>query len=243
METGAMAIFEERYGEQVRLVRVGEGISLELCGGTHTGRTGDIGLFKIVSESAVGANLRRIEALTGKAALEYTQRREDELRAVSSLLKTTPDQIRDRVDRLLNEQKEKEREIESLKSKLLSDRSGDVLDRSREINGIRLLTLPVEAATAKDLREYADRIKERMKSGIAVLGAKNAEKVMLVCVVTKDLTSQFQAGDIIKRLSEMVGGKGGGRPDMAQGGGNQPQALDRALESVEGIIRGMTKDG
>ena len=236
LKTGAMAIFEERYGDRVRLVKVGEGTSMELCGGTHTNRTGDIGLFKIIGEGAVGANLRRIEALTGKTAFEYIQDQDDDLKEVGHLLKIAPDQIKERVARLLDENRQKEREVESFKAKLLSLQSGDLLDGAKEIQGIAVLSLEVEVSTPRDLREYADRVKDKLQSGIAVLGAKNADKVMLLCVVTQDLTDRFKAGEIIRKLSEMVGGKGGGRPDMAQGGGNRPEALEHALNSVYDMI-------
>jgi len=237
MESGAMAIFEERYGEMVRLVNVGNGVSMELCGGTHTTMTGDIGLFKIVSEGAVGANMRRIEALTGQSALDYIQDQDFELKDVSKLLKTSPDRLRDRVEQFIKEQKQGQREIESLKAKLLSKQSGDILSGVEEIGDTKVLVREVEAGSPKDLRDYADRIKERLGSGIIVLGAKKTDKVMLICVVTKDLTNRFKAGEIISRLSEIVGGKGGGRPDMAQGGGNRTEELARALESTYDIIR------
>jgi alanyl-tRNA synthetase len=241
MKSGAMAIFEERYGEKVRLVRVGEGISMELCGGTHTTRTGDVGLFKIVSEGAVGANLRRIEALTGKGAVDYVQNQDDELKSVALLLKTIPDQIKEKVERLLKEQKERDREIESLKSKLLSTRPGDLFEGVREIEGVKVLVKEMDAASPKDLREYADQIKDRLSSGIVVLGAKKAGKAMLICVVTKDLLDRFKAGEIISRLSGIVGGKGGGRADMAQGGGSRPKELGRALESVYELVKNESK--
>jgi alanyl-tRNA synthetase len=236
VKTGAMAIFEERYGEQVRLVEVGNGVSKELCGGTHTHRTGDLGFFKIVSESAVGANVRRIEALTGEGALEYAQRQDKEIKNVALLLKTSPEQLEEKVERLLKEQKQREREIESLRAKLLSDRSADFLEGVREIKGAKVLVREVEAESPKELRDFADRIKERLQSGIIILGARKDDKAMLLCVVTKDLSDRYKAGQIIGRLSEMVGGKGGGRPDMAQGGGSKPEELPHALAEVDKII-------
>ncbi len=236
MKTGAMAIFEERYGDLVRLVKVGEGVSMELCGGTHSEKTGDIGLFKIIGESAVGANLRRIEALTGKAALEYVELQEEILKEIASHLKTSPDQVRERLEKLLAEQKQKEKEIESLRSKVLSSKSADLLEGVKEIDGTRLLVRLVEADSPKELRDFADRIKERLVSGLIVLGARKDEKAMLLCVVTKDLLGRYKAGQIISRLCPMLGGKGGGRDDMAQGGGNRPENLGLALEAVEEII-------
>jgi alanyl-tRNA synthetase len=236
METGAMAIFEERYGDMVRLVNVGNGVSLELCGGTHTSRTGNIGLFKILSESAIGANIRRIEALTGKAALQYIQNMDDELKDISLLFKTTPDQLRNRIHVLLNDQKQKDKEMESLKSKILAKQSFDLLSELKDVDGVKVLSHEIEADSPKAMRDYVDRIKERLESGIIVLGAKKKDKVMLICLVTKDLTNRFKAGEIVGKLSQIVGGKGGGRPDMAQGGGNRPEELGRALETVYEII-------
>jgi alanyl-tRNA synthetase len=236
MKTGAMAIFEERYGKTVRLVSIGEGVSMELCGGTHTKRTGDIGLFRIISESAVAANVRRMEALTGEAALRYDQKLERDLANTASLLKAAPDQLEERVERLLKEHKEKDREIQSLKSKLLSKKSRDILSGAREIGGIKVIAQEMEADSPKELRESADKIKDRLVSGIVLLGAKKEGKVMLICVVTKDLMDRFKAGDIIRQLSNIVGGKGGGRPDMAQGGGSKPEGLENAFEALYDLI-------
>jgi alanyl-tRNA synthetase len=238
-KTGAMAIFEERYGEKVRLVQIGDGVSMELCGGTHTDRTGDIGLFRIVSESAVGANVRRIEALTGKAAILYDQQQSHQLRIAASLLKTSPDKLGERLEQLLKESKEKDRELESLKGRLLSKKSADFLSGVREIDGIKVISREMEANSAKDLRESADKIKDKLGSGVILLGSKQEGKAMLICKVTKDLVNRFSAGDIIKELSSIVGGKGGGRPDMAQGGGNKPEKLEKALEAIDGLIKRM----
>lgn len=235
-KTNAMAIFEERYGSKVRVVSVGDGISMELCGGTHTEMTGDVGFFKIVSESAVAANVRRIEALTGKAAVEYVQLFDQNIREAAILLKTVPDQITDKITQVLKDIKQKELEVEALKSKILTKESGNLLAGIQELDGVKLLAKELDAGSPKELREYADRIKEKIESGIIVLGSKKDNKVMLICVVTKDLTDRFKAGEIIKQLSEVVGGKGGGRPDMAQGGGSKPEELDRALKSVRNII-------
>jgi alanyl-tRNA synthetase len=236
MKTGAMAIFEERYGETVRLVQVGDGVSMELCGGTHTRRSGDIGLFRIVSESAVAANVRRIEALTGEAALQYDQKLDRDLKRAASLLKTTPAQMTERVERLLKEHKEKDREIESLKARALSRKSGDLLSDVRKVGGVEVVAMELEADSPKALRDSADRIRDRLRSGIVLLGAKAEGKAMLACVVTKDLTDRFKAGDIVKGLSPIVGGKGGGRSDMAQGGGNQPENLQKALDALYGLV-------
>lgn len=242
MKSGATAIFEERYGDTVRVVSI-EGVSQELCGGTHIERTGEIGLFKVVSEGAVGANLRRIEALTGEAALEYVHSRERELKALAALLKTSPDRLEERVERLLADQKEKEREIESLKARFRAGSAVDLLDGAREVEGIRVLAREVEADSPKALREYADQVKDKMPSGVAVLAARGDGKAMLICVVSPDLTGRIKAGEIIKRLSILVGGKGGGRPDMAQGGGSRPEDLPNALDTVPDMISEMTAGG
>jgi len=240
MKTGAIAIFEERYGEKVRLVRIGDGLSMELCGGTHTSRTGNIGLFKIIGESAVGANVRRIEALTAKTALEHIQNQEEVLREIAALLKSTTEQARDKVERLAKDLKQREREIEQLKARLLTSQSVDLLSGVRQVGETKLLVREVTADSPKALREFADRIRDRLKSGIIVLGARNEGKALLICVVTKDLVDRYRAGEIIKHLSALVGGKGGGRADMAQGGGSRPEELGRALESVYDLIKRAT---
>jgi alanyl-tRNA synthetase len=240
MMTGAMAIFEEKYGERVRLVEIGEGISKELCGGTHAERTGDIGLLRIVSESSVAANIRRIDALTGRAALEHDQASDKELKLAASLLKTAPGKVGNRLEKLMGEHKEKDKIINELKAKLLTKKSKDFLSEAREINGVKVVTLEIEATSPKELRETADKIRDKLRSGIVVIGAKNEGKVMLICMVTKNLTGKYKAGAIIGELSSRVGGKGGGRPDMAQGGGSQPEALGDALASLESILKGMS---
>ncbi|MEA2038920.1 MAG: alanine--tRNA ligase [Thermodesulfobacteriota bacterium] len=236
MKSGAMAIFEEKYGDRVRLVCIGDGVSMELCGGTHTERTGDIGLFRIVTESAVAANVRRIEAVTGETAIQYSQKQDGDLKAAASLLKAGPDNVGERIERLLKEHKAKDREIESLKATLISGKSKDLLSGVKDIGGIKVIAQELEVSSPKDLRESADRIKDKLRSGIIVLGARREDTAMLICLVTKDLVDQFKAGDIIKRLSTIVGGKGGGRPDMAQGGGNKPEKLDNALQALYDLI-------
>lgn len=237
MKTGAVAIFEERYGDTVRLVRIGDGVSLELCGGTHVAHTGDIGLFRIVGEGAVAANMRRIEALTGEAALLHDQDQEAALRHAASLLKTTPETVGERIERLLEDIKDKEREIQSLKGKLLAQKSEDLLSGVKEVNGVRVVAREVEAGSPRELRDAGDRIRDKLASGVVLLGTRVEDRAILTCMVTPDLTDRFKAGDIVKHLSAMVGGKGGGRPDMAQGGGNQPQKIGEAMEALYGLIK------
>jgi len=236
MQTGAMAIFEERYGDNVRVVSMGKSVSRELCGGTHTTRTGDIGLFRILGEGGVAANVRRIEALTGEAALQYDQEQERILKSSASLLKTNPHQVRERLERLLQELKEKDRQIEILKAKLLTQKSEDLMSGVKEIAGVRVLARELDAASPSELRDSADRIRDKLGSGIVLLGAKREGKAMLTCVVTKDLVTRFRAGDIIRELSALVGGKGGGRPDMAQGGGNRPEKLEKAFQAFYDLV-------
>jgi alanyl-tRNA synthetase len=229
MQTGAMAIFEERYGESVRVVSMGDGVSQELCGGTHTKRTGDIGLFRILGEAGVAANVRRIEALTGEAALQYDQEQEKILKSSAALLKTNPYQVPERLRRLLQDLKERQRQIEQLKTRVMTQKSEDFLTGAREIAGVKALAQQLEAASPVELRDAADRIKDKLGSGVVLLGANRDGKAMLICMVTKDLMGRFKAGDIISELSAVVGGKGGGRSDMAQGGGNRPEELQKAF--------------
>ncbi len=238
MKTGAMAIFEEKYGDTVRVVQIGDGVSMELCGGTHTGRTGDIGLFRICGESAVAANMRRIEAVTGETALLYDQDKENHLKNAAMLLKTSPEKTVERIEKILKELKEKDKEILVLKAKVLSGKSEDFLENVREVEGIQVIAKKLKVESPKELREWGDRIKDRLKSGIILLGAEAGGRAILTCLVTKDLQGRYHAGNIIKRLSAIVGGKGGGKPHMAQGGGNQPENLEKAMEELDGIIRG-----
>jgi alanyl-tRNA synthetase len=235
----AIALFEERYGEEVRLVTVGDGLSRELCGGTHVHATGDIGAFLIVSEGAVSSGVRRIEALTGEGAIREIQAKTDNLKTIASMLKTTPEQLITRVEHVIKEQKGQEREIESLKSRLASRQSEELIRTIREVNGIKVISQEIAVHTPRDLREFGDHLRDKLNSGIIVLGARGDGKVFLLCRVTPDLTERFHAGRIISKLSTLVGGKGGGRKDMAEGGGTTvselKNALSKAYELIEGI--------
>ncbi|MBW2310720.1 MAG: alanine--tRNA ligase [Deltaproteobacteria bacterium] len=235
----AIALFEERYGDEVRLVTVGEGLSRELCGGTHVHATGDIGAFLILSEGAVSSGIRRIEALTGEAAIREIQKETDNLKAIASLLKTTPEQLITRVEHVIKEQKERDREIESLKSRLASVQSEELIGTAREINGIKVVSREVAVGSPKDLREFADHLRDKLDSGIIVLGARGDGKVFLLCRITPDLTERFNAGQIIRNLSVLVGGKGGGRKDMAEGGGTKASELKKALSKTYELIEGI----
>ncbi len=235
----AIALFEERYGDQVRVVTIGDGLSKELCGGTHVTATGDIGVFFLVSEGAVASGIRRIEAFTGEGAIREIQKEMNNLKNISSLLKTTPDQLAKKVQHVIGDQKEKDRKIESLKARLLRKQSEDLINTVKEINGIRIISHEVTTANPKDLREFGDHLRDKLKSGIIVLGARGNGKVFLLCRVTPDLTDRFNAGKIIKDLSVLVGGKGGGKKDMAEGGGTKVSELKKALSKVYDIIEGI----
>jgi alanyl-tRNA synthetase len=233
---GAMALFGEKYGDEVRMVSIGD-YSRELCGGTHSHHTGDIGPFKIVAESSVAAGIRRIEALTGTGALEYIQNQEKTLKETAVLLRAAPQDLAGRVEKLLAQQKELEKEIERVKSQAMSRQFVPTGQDIREINGLKVLSQQVDVDSAKDLRVMLDNLKNQIKSGVIVLGAEAADgKAMLICGVTKDLTDKYHAGEIIKELSAKVGGKGGGRPDMAQGGGPHSKKIKEALESVFDMV-------
>jgi alanyl-tRNA synthetase len=230
--TGAIALFEEHYGERVRLVRLGD-FSQELCGGTHTSRTGNLGLLKIVSEGSVAAGIRRIEAVTGREALQTVHQNEERLRALGELLKAGPDELASRIEKLQAQQKELERTITRLNKALVSGKGPeDILSRARDIQGMKVLSCPVPVSEAKELRDMADSLRDRLGSGIVILGGAKDEKVLLVAMVSKDLAGKFPAGKIIKRVAQALGGDGGGRPDMAQAGGNRPDLLESVLEGV-----------
>ncbi|MGO9567739.1 MAG: alanine--tRNA ligase [Desulfomonilaceae bacterium] len=236
MKEGAIALFGEKYGDTVRMVSMG-GFSKELCGGTHAKRTGDIGLFKIVSEGGIAAGVRRIEAVTGKGALDYVWSLEEEIKGLSLRLKGSRGELVHKLEKLIEEKKNREREVEVLKKKLAGSQTTDILEGVREVKGVRVLTRLVEdVSSPKDLREYADRVKDRLGSGIALLGAKADGKALLIALVTRDLTNRFHAGNIVKRAAEILGGSGGGRPDMAQAGGPHDADLDLALKSVEEFL-------
>lgn len=228
LKTGAMALFEEKYGDRVRLVEI-PGFSRELCGGTHTHRTGDIGVFVIIQEAGIASGVRRIEALAGRQALKYLEEQQNILRQTAGLLKTGPADVAERVEKLLTHQKQLEKELEALKASLAGKRSSDLLTQAEDIAGVKVLVTQVEADSPKVLREMNDRCKERIQSGVVVLGAAHADKVFLLVGVSSDLTKRVQAGNLIKEIAGMVGGSGGGRPDMAQAGGNQPEKLQEAL--------------
>jgi alanyl-tRNA synthetase len=235
-KSGATALFEEKYGDRVRVVSLAD-FSKELCGGTHTDRTGNIGIFRIVGESSVASGVRRIEALTGEAALAYSQQNSRILQATAHLIKEQAPGVPRRVKKLLADIKAYEKEIEQLKTRLASDERIAGADAVKSVNGVKVMAKSVSVDTPAALRNLADQWKNKIKSGIVVLGSRSGQKAMLIVVVTGDLIDKYHAGNIVKQLAAVVGGSGGGRPDMAQAGGNQPENLDQALAKAYDVVR------
>jgi len=233
LSSGVTALFGEKYGERVRVVRAGD-FSAELCGGTHCRATGEIGVFRIVSEGSVAAGMRRIEALTGIGAIEYMREKERELRRAAALMKVDELSLSDRIERLINEVRLKEREIERLRSSSATREINTMLTGLREVDGVRVLARRVDGLDMKALRLLADSLRERITSGIIVLGSVLDGQVYYIAAVTKDLTQRFSAADILRTVT---GGKGGGRPDMAQGGSKDVEGVDKVINSVIDIVR------
>jgi alanyl-tRNA synthetase len=235
-KSGAVAFFGEKYGETVRVIAMGE--SKEFCGGTHVFRTGDIGALKITEETGVAQGVRRLEAVTGEGAVLHVQRMQAELDAAASALRTSPFEIAGKIDRLQLELRERDREIEQLRRKLASGGARDLLAEAQDIDGVKVLATRADVTDPKALRDVADQLRDKLRSGIVVLAGVEGDKVALVAMVTADLTTRFNAGKIIGELARELGGKGGGRADMAQGGGTHPERLDAALRGVQERIRG-----
>ena len=229
---GAIAFFGDKYGDDVRVLTLGE-FSTELCGGTHVSRAGDIGLFKITSESGIAAGQRRLEAVTGRGALDWVNAGETVLRDVAGLVKGGRDDVRDKVAQIIERARKLEREVAKLKSRLATGGGRDLLDETENVNGVQLLVARLDGADVKALRSAADRLKDKLGSGVVVLGSVEGSKVYLVAGVTKDLTDRLHAGKLIKPVAKRVGGSGGGRPDFAQAGGTLPDKLDEALALVK----------
>ncbi len=230
--SGAMALFGEKYGDEVRVLNMGDGFSVELCGGTHVQRTGDIGLMRIVSESGIAAGVRRIEGVTGANALDYIDATEAKLGDVCAVLKTGADNVVEKTTALRNENKDLEKSLDQLKSKLASAAGSDLLSSAQEVKGVKVLAVSLGDVDPKSLRDTLDQLKNKLGSGVVLLAAEQEGKVSLAAGVTKDLTDRVKAGELIKEMAPRLGGKGGGRPDMAQGGGTDPAALPEVLASV-----------
>ncbi|OQY19281.1 MAG: alanine--tRNA ligase [Desulfobacteraceae bacterium 4572_35.1] len=235
VECGATALFGEKYGDNVRVVQMGD-FSMELCGGTHAGATGNIGLFKIIQEAGIAAGVRRIEATTGVQALQTVQKQEQLIEKLATMVKSDRSQLEGRLKRLVEHQKELEREISTLQDRLGADRAASMMENVQNVGDIKLLAVRIDNLDSKQVREQADKLRDQLQSGVVVLGSVIDGKVALLVAVTKDLTGQVKAGDIIKPLAELVGGRGGGRPDMAQAGGSKPDQLDAALGAAANVL-------
>lgn len=229
---GAMALFGEKYGDSVRVVSIGAEFSVELCGGTHVSRTGDIGLLKVSAETSVAAGVRRIESLTGMKALEFCDNQQDSITDIASIVRGSRTTVGDKVQGIVDENRRLQKDIEKLKNKLANAAGSDLMADRRQINGVGVLATVVDGADAKSLRGVGDQVRSKIQSGVFVLAAIEGEKAALVAGVTSDLTGHIKAGDLLKFVTSQVGGKGGGRPDMAQGAANSIENLPAALESV-----------
>ena len=235
ISTGAMALFGEKYGDQVRVVSIPD-FSKELCGGTHVTRTGDIGLFKIVSESSISAGVRRIEAITGEGAVAQFQESTEALHRIAGILHVAEPELVDQVDRLIAEKRDHERQIDQLKTRLAQSAVRDLESKAKEKNGVKYLITQVEDLDRQQMRTLADALRNKWKSAVVVLVSTEDSAVSIVAAVTKDLTQRIQAGKLVGTLAQAVGGKGGGRPDMAEGGGKDAAALPKALAAISAEI-------
>ena len=231
IDTGAMALFGEKYGDIVRVVKISD-FSVELCGGTHVDRTGDIGFFKIISESGVASGVRRIEAITGQVADNWIQQNYQQLNNLALTLKTKPELIFSRIEQILNQNKTLEKELANAKHALISGDNSSLIDSVEEIKGIKVIARRIESVDINTLRKAVDDLKSKLGSAVIVLGSVDDVKVHLAAGVTKDYLDKVKASDLIKPIAEKIGGKGGGRADFAQAGGTNAEALDGALNSV-----------
>ena len=239
LAAGATALFGERYGEDVRVVSVGD-FSMELCGGTHARAVGDIGLFRILHEGSVAAGVRRIEALTGEGALLQARKEQHVLTEIGELTRAAPLEEAERVRRLLDRVKTLERELKDSRERQSRDEMGDLASEAKEISGVKLIAVRRDGLQAGDLRGIIDAAKGKLKSGVAVVAAVTDGKVAIAAGVTKDLTSRIHAGNLVKEVASLVGGRGGGRQDFAQAGGKDVEKVDDALAAVPELIEKMT---
>jgi len=233
-KTGAMMLFGEKYGDTVRVLDIGS--SRELCGGTHVHSTGDIGLFKVVAQSGVAAGVRRIEAVTGEHALAYVQQMEDTVNQACAALKATPAELNQRLAQLLEQMRSLEKDMGALKGKLASSQGDDLLAQAIDVKGVKLLAALLPGADAKALRDTLDQLKNKLKTAVVVLASVDGDKVQLAAGVTADTLTKVKAGELVNFVAQQVGGKGGGKPDMAMAGGTQPAGLDKALASVQAWV-------
>ncbi|MBI3784950.1 MAG: alanine--tRNA ligase [Deltaproteobacteria bacterium] len=235
IKAGALAFFGDKYGDIVRVVRLGD-YSVELCGGTHVRRAGDIGLFKLRAESGVAAGVRRIEAFTGEGALEWVRQREQALLEVGALVRGGEDDVAERVSRLLAQQRDLEKQLKALQSKLAGSQTDDLIRQARQVDGMKVLAAEVEGLDDGAMRDLADKLRSQIGSGVIVLGTARGDRAMLLAAVTKDLLKKHHAGNIIKQIAPLIGGGGGGKPDLAQAGGKDPTKLREALEAVYQLV-------
>ena len=235
-QAGAMALFGEKYGERVRVLRLGD-FSVELCGGTHVRRAGDIGLVKIIAESAVAAGVRRIEAVAGEGAMAWLAQAQDRLRSVAAALQTGEAELLDKLDQVLQRQREQDKELERLRGKLASQAGDSLTGQAVEVAGVQVLATQIEAVDTKALRDLADQLRQKLGSAVLLLASVDGGKVGLVAAVTADLTDRIKAGELVNAVAAQVGGKGGGRPDLAMAGGDRPDALPQALAGVVDWVR------
>ena len=238
---GVVGLFEDKYGDEVRVLKMGD-YSKELCGGTHVGNTGNIGLFKIISESSIASGVRRIEAITGKAVYDYINQMEDSISQLSNILRTNKNNLVDKATDLTEEIKEREKEIETLKSKMASSIADEILSSKVVVENIGLITYKVDNIDMNSLRNLGDELRNRLGSGVIVLASVNDDKLSFIGMVTKDLIEKgIHAGNIIREVAKATGGGGGGRPDMAQAGGKDITKVDDALNLVSDLIKSQIK--
>ncbi|MDP3332396.1 MAG: alanine--tRNA ligase [Methylococcaceae bacterium] len=236
VKAGAMALFGEKYGDEVRVLKIGE-FSTELCGGTHVDRAGDIGSFKIISETGVAAGVRRIEAVTGGACIEWLESRDQALASIAGLVKSSPDKAPEKVEQLLEKNKLLEKQLERLQAKLASAAGGELVGKAVDVDGIKVLAVKLDDVDSKSLRDLVDQLKNKLGSSAVVLAVVEGDKVSLTAGVSKDVMGRVKAGDLVNFVATKVGGKGGGRPDLAQAGGNDPSGLVAALAQVSGWVK------
>jgi alanyl-tRNA synthetase len=239
IKAGALAFFGDKYGDEVRVLDIGS--SRELCGGTHVARTGDIGFFKIMSQGGVAAGVRRVEATTGEGALAWVQEIEDERHFIEDFYQATGGALKEKLKAERDEKRALEKELARLKSKLASSQGEDLAAQAVEVKGkdgakVQVLAATLDGADAKTLRETLDKLKDKLKSAAVVLGSVEGGKVSLIAGITADITARLKAGELVNFVAQQVGGKGGGRPDMAQAGGSDPSKLAGALQSVKGWV-------
>ncbi len=235
LRLGALALFGEKYGDRVRVIKIGD-FSTELCGGTHLDQTGEIGLLKVQMEGAVASGVRRIEAVAGPAALEAVAKKEAALREAAEILKIAPLEVPRRLQKLLEEQKALEKQLETLEARAARSRAEELVASARQVNGVAVIAARVDGLDAEGLRSVADTLRDRLGSGVVCVASVVDGKVNLVAAVTKDLTKRVQAGKLVQEVAAAVGGRGGGRPDLAQGGGPEPDKLDAALARVYDLV-------